>query len=416
MALAVPPITSTYSTLSGQRQRPGFTLQGCVDWLLAGPLPLPDDIRSELLQQRTNKTKTFVVAVLASLLIATIAAALTGAAWAYAWMLAELVLGSTRIYLMMKAIAQAKADRRIAPNITPIWAGLTSVILISAGCYQCVGSGILPLALMAGIGLANLVGGIASRNAGTPRYGILLICILTLPFALATILSPIPFLFLIGLQTPVYTAGMIFLLLENHKILLDLHHSERNNRQMAYHDLLTGLPNRALNLKLFSELLAGPHPKASSQRAKLTVFCLDLDGFKGVNDGFGHATGDAVLVVVAKRLQASVRDGDFVCRLGGDEFVILLPNITDGEAADVARRIISRVSEPFEFAPAARVGASIGLASAPRDGVTADELLSAADRAMYDAKRRGKGSFVVHASGVEAVTVVPMAKAAALAC
>jgi diguanylate cyclase (GGDEF)-like protein len=386
-------------------------LQGGVDWLLAGPLPLPDDIRNELLQQRTNKTRTFVVAVLASLLIASIAAALTSAAWAYAWVLAELVLGSTRIYLMMKALAQAKADRRVAPNITPIWAGLTSVILISAGCYQCVGSGVLPLALMAGIGLANLVGGIASRNAGTPRYGILLICTLTLPFALATILSPIPLLFLIGLQTPVYTAGMIFLLLENHKILLDLHHSERNNRQMAHHDLLTGLPNRALNLKLFAELLAGPHPQAGAQRAKLTVFCLDLDGFKGINDGFGHATGDAVLVAVAKRLQASVRDVDFVCRLGGDEFVILLPNITDGEAAAIARRIIARVSEPFEFAAAARVGVSIGLASAPRDGETADELLSAADRAMYDAKRRGKSGFVVHGAGAEATSLVPAADA-----
>ena len=415
MASIVPP-TSTASVPAAQPQRLWFQLQGCVDWLLAGPLPLPDDIRNELLQQRTNKTRTFVVAVLASLLIASIAAALTGAAWAYAWMLAELVLGSTRIYLMMKALAQAKADRRIAPNITPIWAGLTSVILISAGCYQCVGSGILPLALMAGIGLANLVGGIASRNAGTPRYGILLICILTLPFALATMLSPIPFLFLIGLQTPVYTAGMIFLLLENHKILLDLHHSERNNRQMAHHDLLTGLPNRALNLKLFSELLAGPWPEAGSPGSKLTVFCLDLDGFKGVNDRFGHAAGDAVLVAVADRLCASVRDADFVCRIGGDEFVILLPDITDGEAATVARRIISRVSEPFEFAPTARVGASIGLASAPRDGITADELLSAADRAMYEAKRRGKGGFVIHTSGVELVTLAPMAKAPALAC
>lgn len=409
---SVVPSTSTASAPAGQPQRLWFHLQGCVDWLLAGPLPLPDDIRNELLQQRTNKTKTFVVAVLASLLLASIAAALTGAAWAYAWVLAELVLGSTRIYLMMKALAQAKADRRIAPNITPIWAGLTSVILISAGCYQCVGSGILPLALMAGIGLANLVGGIASRNAGTPRYGILLICILTLPFALATILSPIPFLFLIGLQTPVYTAGMIFLLLENHKILLDLHHSERNNRQMAHHDLLTGLPNRALNRKLFAELLAGSWPEAESPGSKLTVFCLDLDGFKAVNDRFGHAAGDGVLVAVADRLRASVRDADFVCRIGGDEFVILLPNITDGDAAAVARRIISQISEPFEFAPTARVGASIGLASAPRDGMTADELLSAADRAMYEAKRRGKGGFVIHAPGAE---VVPMVKAPALA-
>jgi diguanylate cyclase (GGDEF)-like protein len=413
MTTAVPS-TSTASAPAGQPQRLWFHLQGCVDWLLAGPLPLPDDIRNELLQQRTNKTKTFVVAVLASLLIASIAAALTGAAWAYAWMLAELVLGSTRLYLMMKALARAKADRRIAPNITPIWAGLTSVILISAGCYQCVGSGVLPLALMAGIGLANLVGGIASRNAGTPRYGILLICILTLPFALATILSPIPFLFLIGLQTPVYTAGMIFLLLENHKILLDLHHSERNNRQMAHYDLLTGLPNRALNLKLFADLLAGPWPQAGSPGSKLTAFCLDLDGFKGVNDRFGHAAGDAVLVAVAERLRSSVRDGDYVCRIGGDEFVILLPNITEGEAVAVARRIISRVAEPFEFAPTARVGASIGLASAPRDGMTADDLLSAADRAMYEAKRRGKGGFVIHASGAEVVSLAPTAKA--LAC
>ena len=415
MAFMVPP-TSTAFASAGQPQRFWSLLQGCVDWLLAGPRPQPDDIQNELLQQRTNKTKTVVVAVFASLLIASIAAALTGAAWAYAWMLAELVLGSTRIYLLVKALAQIKADRRIAANVTPVWAGLTSVILISAGCYQCVASGILPLALMAGIGLANLVGGIASRNAGTPRYGILLICILTLPFALATILSPVPFLFLIGLQTPVYTAGMIFLLLENHKILLDLHHSERNNRQMAHHDLLTGLPNRALNLKLFSELLAGPRPEAASAASKLTVFCLDLDGFKGVNDRLGHAAGDAVLVAVANRLRACVRDADFVCRIGGDEFVILLPNITDAEAAAIARRIISRISEPFEFAPAVRVGASIGLASAPRDGTTADELLSAADRAMYEAKRCGKGGFVIHTTGVNVVALAPVVRAPALAC
>src|SRR3981189_413456 len=130
------PSMSTASAPAGQPQRLWFYLQGGVDWLLAGPIPQPDDIRNELLQQRTNKTKTLVVAVLASLLIASIAAALTGAAWAYAWLLAELVLGSTRIYLMKKALALAKADRRVAANITPIWAGLASGILISAGCYR----------------------------------------------------------------------------------------------------------------------------------------------------------------------------------------------------------------------------------------------------------------------------------------
>jgi diguanylate cyclase (GGDEF)-like protein len=137
------------------------------------------------------------------------------------------------------------------------------------------------------------------------------------------------------------------------------------------------------------------------------VFCLDLDGFKAVNDGLGHATGDAVLVEVSRRLRASVREVDFACRLGGDEFVILLPDISSDAAISIARRIIAAVSTPFEFAPAAKIGVSIGIAAATRDGNTADELLSAADRAMYEAKRRGKGGFVIHAPDVEAVSLVP---------
>ncbi len=403
MTATVAP--NTNSIPAAQPQRSKSRLRVCVDWLLAGTHPEPDDIRDELLHQRASKTKTLAVAIFASLLTASIAAALTGATWAYAWMAAEMVLGSIRVYLMLKDVAKAKAAQRTGTTIAPIWAGLTSTILITVGCYQCVGSGVLPLILMAGIGIANLVGGISSRNAGTPRYGALLICILTLPFGVATILSPIPYLFLVGLQTPLYTAGMIFLLLENHKGLLNLHRSEHRNRQMAHHDLLTGLPNRAMNQKLFAELLAGPEPVSSN--SKFTVFCLDLDGFKAVNDGLGHATGDAVLVEVSRRLRASLREVDFACRLGGDEFVILLPDISSDAAISIARRIIAAVSTPFEFAPAAKIGVSIGIAAATRDGNTADELLGAADRAMYEAKRRGKGGFVIHAPDVEGVSLVP---------
>ena len=193
MAVTVP--LNTPSVLAAQPPLTRSRLRACVDWLLAGLHPEPDDVRNELLHQRTSKTRTLAVAIFASLLTATIAAALTGATWAYAWVAAELALGGIRIYLMRKDIAKAKAAQRTGTTIAPIWAGLASAILISAGCYQCVGSSVLPLILLAGVGIANLVGGISSRNAGTPRYGALLICILTLPFAAATILSPIPFVY-----------------------------------------------------------------------------------------------------------------------------------------------------------------------------------------------------------------------------
>ena len=126
------------------------------------------------------------------------------------------------------------------------------------------------------------------------------------------------------------------------------------------------------------------------------MFCLDLDGFKDVNDRFGHAAGDALLIALAGRLRDSVRTLDFVSRIGGDEFVILLPAISTAEATVIAERIIARVEAPFNIGLPApvHVGISIGSACAPDDGETADELLRCADRAMYEAKRRGKGLFV----------------------
>ena len=95
---------------AAQPRRAGSSVRACVDWLLAGSHPEPDEIRNELLQQRARKTKTLAVAIFASLLTATIAAALTGAPWAYAWMVAEMALGSIRIYLMMNGRRESKGS------------------------------------------------------------------------------------------------------------------------------------------------------------------------------------------------------------------------------------------------------------------------------------------------------------------
>ncbi|WP_461096616.1 diguanylate cyclase domain-containing protein [Streptomyces bullii] len=165
--------------------------------------------------------------------------------------------------------------------------------------------------------------------------------------------------------------------------------------RLAFHDALTGLPNRAL----FADRVAHALRKRTTDTAPPAVLFIDLDGFKAVNDSAGHAAGDALLVHAARRLQASVRAEDTVARLGGDEFAALL----EGEAGthpprarEVAERLLSALTKPYRIADEdAFVSASIGI-SVARPGVTPEELLHQADQAMYEAKRAGKGRIRTH--------------------
>ena len=380
-----------------------------IAWVIAGPLPEPPEIQKKLLHHNMRKKNTLVVVHLSMAVMASIAIVITGQIWAYLWLLAEIALGAVRLSIHV-AFEKAEASGKNGNAIAPMIAGLVWTAVLAAGAYQCIVSGEWLLILLAGSSLAGVIGGISSRNAGTPRYAIILICTLALPYAIATLLSPIPYLYVMGLQIPFYVVAVIVVLFENYRTLLDLYHAERENRWLAHHDLLTGLPNRVMELKRFDELLRGP---SKTVHPPCTVFCLDLDGFKNVNDRFGHATGDAVLIEVANRLRDSIRNVDFLCRIGGDEFVILLPAISPAEASMVAQRIIERVSEPVEIDKVQLyIGISVGSACAPDDGITADELLGSADRAMYAAKRRGKGVFVAHAELTgEVVELAPAADA-----
>ena len=157
---------------------------------------------------------------------------------------------------------------------------------------------------------------------------------------------------------------------------------------LAHHDQLTDLPNRALMLDRLKVALA-----SVKRGRRLAVHYIDLDKFKPINDTAGHAVGDIVLQSAAKKILASVRETDTVARIGGDEFVIVQADVEAAEDAEiVARRVIASVSETrFLNDMDISVSASIGIAFAPWDGESCDELLRKADQAMYRSKSSGGG-------------------------
>ncbi len=164
---------------------------------------------------------------------------------------------------------------------------------------------------------------------------------------------------------------------------------EEGGRQAAFHDVLTGLPNRAL----FQDRLEHALAQAERHDRALAVMFVDLDDFKIINDSHGHDAGDGVLQAVAQRLQNNARGEDTVSRHGGDEFLCLLTEVRDRTAiVAIAKKLILAVQAPcnlrigdLDLSP--RIKASIGISVFPEDGATAEALVRSADEAMYRAKR-----------------------------
>jgi diguanylate cyclase (GGDEF)-like protein/PAS domain S-box-containing protein len=167
---------------------------------------------------------------------------------------------------------------------------------------------------------------------------------------------------------------------------------EETIRHLAYHDSLTGLPNRALlNDRLFQSLAL-----ASRSNSRGALMILDLDRFKDINDTLGHSMGDLLLKGVAERLKSLLRKSDTVSRMGGDEFVLLLPTITSAQSVEViARKIVKALRKPFVCeGEILNITASIGIAEFPEQGEDAETLLKNADIALYRVKEQGRDNYL----------------------
>lgn len=371
-------------------------------WLRATRDREPPEVRARLIQTILDRKAPLVFGIVCVSIMAAIAGIRTGEAWPWLWIVVELALSGARLGFLVHAPRDDGRMRRPYVDLL-MGLGLLWCALFGIGCYLCVATGDPVLILMAGITMAGVIGAITSRNAGVPRFGVAAIAFCALPYGAAMLradgLGPqFEGMSLIALMIPLWMGVMAAILYQNYDITVRMIRAELATRVLARTDGLTGMSNR-LHLEETLDALCGDG--AGPARPRFTLLCIDLDGFKAVNDGYGHSAGDRLLAAVARRLARVIRDGDRLFRLGGDEFVVLLPEATPGEAAFIASRIIAGIGRPFEIGVGETVGigASIGSVRAPEDGTTAPRLLSLADAALYRAKNDGKGLYRAHHEG-----------------
>lgn len=161
-------------------------------------------------------------------------------------------------------------------------------------------------------------------------------------------------------------------------------------KYLASHDTVTNLPNRALLLEHLGHILAG----ARRSRHRVALLYLDIDGFKRINDNYGHEVGDIMLKALGDKMQATLRQSDLVARVGGDEFIVVLDEVADVKhLAAIASKLIEVIGEPMNITDhICRVGVSIGISIFPQDGNDVNSLIRCADQAMYKIKSSGKNS------------------------
>ena len=371
---------------------------GLLDVL--GDRNVDDDLLRHLVSSVYAADEQFVTSLLMGAGLTTASYAFTHANFFLYCCFGHLLVGAGRYHCMNDYRRRATPQDSRATTLgfdraIAIWATLYSALL-GIMCYALVAAPnsyeTLPLAIGTAAGFTTAY---VTRNSG--RLVLLISQALATagPACVALIIFPV-------LHGAYYCAMLVALSLaviwlgrSSRARIIELFQANNRNEQLARFDMLTGVMNRFAFAEALDRALAEASPSKVNRFALVSV---DLDRFKEINDTFGHAAGDAVIIEAASRLREIVRPGDFVARLGGDEFVILTrgAQVETATAETMARRVSRALSKPFQYrATPLPSSASVGVALFPDHGDSSEDLMRHADAALYEAKRGGRGRYVM---------------------
>jgi diguanylate cyclase (GGDEF)-like protein len=358
--------------------------------LLAGGIsPDQPELRDQMLALLLRWRLGVVTASAASLVVWVAAYYTTGAHWALGFIAADCALCAGKWWISGGTGLKDPHGRARAVGwlmlLALVWATLLGVGI--AICIAGESAGLATLAV--GVGAATI--GVATfRNAPTPRHAMILVLCVVVPPAISAQFYATGAISLLGLCLIPWCICLYFMIRQNFEVIrgastirLDLHKAART-------DALTGLGNRLA----FNEHFRRVTRMGAGQG--VTFLYLDLDRFKQVNDSHGHEAGDVLLAEVAKRIRKAVRRKDDVFRLGGDEFAVVIEQLPPDELQRTVDRVIAAICRPVAVAHGVklRVGVSIGSATLTGGEEAVDEVLRAADAALYRAKAMGRGGHV----------------------
>jgi diguanylate cyclase (GGDEF)-like protein len=358
-----------------------------TQWLVHPGGDVPAEIRVALIGGLFGSLPIFFGGIINTLLVAALITFRHPEPAFLLWLALEMLVCLSRIKVLVSARKAASAN---LPTPTDLYVVLALLWASSVGYGTFISliSGDWIAATVACLSAASMVGGICVRNFGAPRMSAVMVALSVGPCALGALFTQEPIFWLVLVQVPLYMTSMSMASYRLNGMLVSTMRAERENERHARQDSLTGLLNRHGLFQALDQAVAEARPG----HREFAVLYLDLDGFKAVNDTYGHAAGDALLKQVSERLSALMPDGAVAARIGGDEFVLLIRQDPDCEAQAVGERIVQSVSQPYDLEQENPIfiGGSVGIALIPRHGADTAAVLHAADRALYLAKSAGK--------------------------